>query len=373
MKIIIAGDFAPRARLAEQVKEKRFSEIFPENLRKIIKSADFSFVNFESPITEENYKPIPKYGPNLHCTYEAAEAIKFAGFTGVTMANNHILDYGPEGLHKSIESCKFEGLDITGVGENIKEAEEILYLKKGDKTLAVINCCEHEFSIANENSPGSNPLNPIRQFYSITTARKKADFVLVVVHGGHEHFQLPSLRMQETYQFFIDAGADAVVNHHQHCYSGYEIYKGKPIFYGIGNFGFDIFPNRINSTWNYGYLIELNFGETVKYKLHPYNQYSEKPTIELLGENVFDTCLNNLNSIIGNKEKLNAKVSRYYKQCQKNEFSILEPYSGRISSKLFSLGLLPKFIKNRKKYAILNHIDCESHRDKLLYALKKQK
>lgn len=52
------------------------------------------------------------------------------------------------------------------------------------------------------------------------------------MHGGHEHYQLPSLRMQETYRFFIDAGADVVVNHHQHCFSGYEIYNNKYIFMG---------------------------------------------------------------------------------------------------------------------------------------------
>ena len=51
----------------------------------------------------------------------------------------------------------------------------------------------------------------------VEEAKKKADFVLVIVHGGSEHFQLPTPRMQATYRFFVDAGADAVVNHHQHC------------------------------------------------------------------------------------------------------------------------------------------------------------
>ena len=110
MKILIAGDFAPRARLAKQIEEKRFSEVFPENLREIIHSADISFVNFESPVVEDGYKPIPKCGPNLHCTAEAAEAVKFAGFTGVTMANNHILDFGADGLYKSVECCEAQGL-----------------------------------------------------------------------------------------------------------------------------------------------------------------------------------------------------------------------------------------------------------------------
>ena len=97
-----------------------------------------------------------------------------------------------------------------------------MYKRKDGETLAIINCCEHEFSIADDDSAGANPLNPIQQYYKIKEARLNADYVLVIVHGGHEMYQLPSLRMVDTYRFFIDAGADAVVNHHQHCFSGYE-------------------------------------------------------------------------------------------------------------------------------------------------------
>lgn len=371
MNVLIAGDFAPRARLSQQIEERNFGDVFSEKLRNIIKSADFSFVNFESPIVETGYKPILKCGPNLRCTKEAAEAVRYAGFTGVTMANNHILDYGTEGLHKSVECCKDQGLDVVGVGEDLKDAEEILYIEKDGKTLAVINCCEHEFSIATDKEAGANPLNPIRQFYLIQEAKRKADYVLVIVHGGHEHYQLPSPRMQETYRFFIDAGADAVVNHHQHCYSGYEIYNEKPIFYGIGNFCFDIIPTRDETTWNYGYMVELSFGVTVDYKLYPYNQYGRNATIELLDIGSFDNELKSLNNSIVDSRILKQKIIDYYLNCRTNELSILEPYFGRILGKLYSLGLLPNFLKGKKAACVLNHIDCESHRDKLIFAFKK--
>lgn len=370
MNVLIAGDFAPRARLAQQIEERNFGDIFPEKLRNIIKSADFSFVNFESPIVEDGYSPITKCGPNLCCKSEASEAVKYAGFSCVTMANNHILDYGVKGLRKSVECCESQGLHIVGVGNNLKEAEKALYLSKGNKVLAVINCCEHEFSIATDKEAGANPLNPIRQFYLIQEAKRKADYVLVIVHGGHEHYQLPSPRMQETYRFFIDAGADAVVNHHQHCYSGYEIYNEKPIFYGIGNFCFDIIPTRDDTTWNYGYMVELSFGVTVDYKLYPYNQYGRNATIELLDIGSFDKELKSLNNSIVDSRILKQKIIDYYLNCRTNELSILEPYFGRILGKLYSLGIMPKFIKGKKAACVLNHIDCESHRDKLIFALK---
>mgnify|MGYP002522645146 FL=1 len=375
MNILIAGDFAPMARLAKMMEEKRFTEVFPKGLRDVIKSADCSFVNFESPVVDEGCKPIPKCGPNLKCSAEAAEAVRYAGFTGVTLANNHILDYGADGLRRTVECCRNQGLDVAGVGDNLEDAGKVLYLNKDGETLAVINCCEHEFSIATDTVAGANPLNPVRQFYRIREAKVHADHVLVIVHGGHEHFRLPSLRMVETYRFFIDAGADAVVNHHQHCYSGYEVYDGKPIFYGLGNFCFDEESLR-NCFWNQGYMVALDFSdEVVSFALYPYSQCNETASVELLhGEDLkeFEKELGALNHIICDQALLNERLRTYYEKCSEGELSILEPYGSRVTKKLYSLGFLPSFIKGRKLTSVLNHIGCESHRDKMLFCLDKQ-
>lgn len=372
MKILITGDFAPQARLAKQIEEKQFSKVFPEDIRHIIKSADFSFVNFESPIVEDGYKPIHKCGPNLRCTEEAAEAVKYAGFTSVTMANNHILDFGAEGLHKSVECCKAQGLDIVGVGDNLKDAEEILYIEKDGNTLAVINCCEHEFTIATDTEAGANPLNPIRQFYAIQKAKNMADNVLVIVHGGHEMFQLPSPRMVETYHFFIDAGADAVVNHHQHCYSGYEMYKEKPIFYGLGNFCFDEEGPR-NCSWNEGYMVMLEFtADGIGYELYPYTQCNEKAAVSLMTDKVaFLKEIDKFNNIIKNPSLLKEECYKYYMSTTEFYNTMLQPYENRVLNKLFRMGLLPSLISKRKKTWMLNNINCESHHDRFVFALKR--
>ena len=371
MKVLIAGDFAPRARLAKQIENKHFSEIFPENLREIIKAADFSFVNFESPIVESGYSPISKCGPNLHCTSEAAEAVKYAGFTGVTMANNHILDFGTEGLQKSVECCNAQELNIVGVGRNLNEAEKVLYLEKDGKTIAVINCCEHEFSIATETEAGANPLNPVRQFYAIQEAKKKADYVLVIVHGGHEMFQLPSPRMIETYRFFIDAGADAVVNHHQHCYSGYEMYKEKPIFYGLGNFCFDEEGLR-NCSWNEGYMVMLEFTDSgIGYELYPYTQCNEKAAVSLMIDKVsFLKGIDKFNNVIKNPSLLKEECDKYYMSTTEFYNTMLQPYENRVLNKLFRMGGLPSVTSKRKKTWMLDHINCESHHDRFVFALK---
>lgn len=371
MRIIIAGDFAPRARLAKQIDNRRYSDVFPEDIREIIKSTDFSFVNFESPIVEEGYKPIPKCGPNLRCTPEAAEAVRYAGFTGVTMANNHILDFGPEGLWMSVKCCKDQGLAVVGVGKNLHDAEKVLYLEKEGKKLAIINCCEHEFSIATESEAGANPLNPIRQYYAILEAKKQADYVLVIVHGGHEHCQLPSLRMQETYRFFIDAGADAVVNHHQHCYSGYEVYNGKPIFYGLGNFCFDE-PRKRDCIWNEGYMVILSFdSQKITYEMIPYTQCNEKASVEIVREcTPFDESIDKLNAIIQDSKKLKKEVDEYYHSTASGMLLMHQPYENRILNKLYRMHLLPSLVSRKKYLMLLNYINCEAHHDKHIFALK---
>lgn len=190
----------------------------------------------------------------------------------------------------------------------MKEASRILYKDIKGVKFAIINCCEHEFSIATDKKGGSNPLNPIQQYYAIQEAKKQADKIIVIVHGGHELYQLPSLRMKETYRFFVDAGADAVINHHQHCYSGYEVYEGKPIFYGLGNFCFD-WKGKRNSIWNYGYMVKLSFNnDNIEYEVIPYCQGNEKPGLEVLtNKEEFLISISELNKVIANDVQLKEK------------------------------------------------------------------
>lgn len=371
MKILIAGDFYPSERVKKIIDEGTYEHVFGE-VEPIVKSADYAIVNYESPVVLGNYKPIVKCGPNLASSEKAIEAIKWAGFDMATLANNHIYDFGKEGLDDTIRTCEKLDVDIVGVGLNLAESQNVFYKEIQGKILAIINCCEHEFSIAGVDTPGANPLNPVQQYYQIREARKKADYVLVIVHGGHEHFQLPSPRMVETYRFFVDAGADAVVNHHQHCYSGYEVYNGKPIFYGLGNFCFDN-AARIGTVWNEGFILQLDFEwERPQYTLFPYIQCRENVSVRLLYKNeadVFFKKIEQLNHIIMDKKKLQTAVKQNYRLFYNMYKFVLEPYSGRIAFKLYSWGLLPTFFK--KKKILENHVSCESHRDRLLSFLEK--
>lgn len=373
MKVLIAGDFCQKAGVNDLVLTGKYD--FFDNIKPIIKEADYSIVNFEFPVvlSPDRAHPIYKAGPCLKGTVEGVKAVKHAGFNCCTLANNHTLDQGEQCLLDTIDAIANEGLDCVGAGANIEVAEHTLYKEINGETLAIINCCEHEFTIATDNTPGANPLKPIQQYYKIKEAREQADYVLVIVHGGHEHYQLPSVRMKDTYQFFIDAGADAVVNHHQHCYTGYEVYQGKPIFYGLGNLLFEDPLMKGTKTWEEGYMAMIDFNkENIGFGQVPHVQCRSGISVTPLSSSErkpFDNSIIELNAIIADRKRLKAHNEAYYDRCARGELTLLEPYRGRVLMKLFLLGLLPRIIKNKKLLGILNHINCESHRDKMLHAL----
>lgn len=367
MKILVAGDFCPQHRVADTFGQDDYHDVLG-GIKEMVLDADYSIVNFECPVTLGSEKPISKIGPNLKCSKKGLYAVKWVGFKCVTLANNHIRDFGELGVKNTIDVCREFGLDTVGAGINAEKASKILYKDIAGKRLAIINCCEHEFSIVTDTTAGANPLNTIKQYYAIREARNNADYVLVIVHGGYEHHQLPSPRMQDTYRFFVDVGADAVINHHQHCYSGYEQYKERPIFYGLGNFCFD--GNRCKKElWHEGYMVMLTFEESVDFKIIPYRQCGESPTIEILRDNVYSDRIEELNKIISDPIKLKQETDSYYASCAGGYSNIFEPFNNRYYLGAKARGWLPSFISKKRKLMAANYILCESHRDKLAYWL----
>lgn len=144
-KILVAADFCPKDRLKDFIEEGKYELIFSE-VKPIIESCDYSIVNFECSIAEPSKdKPIQKCGPALACSTKAVDAIKYAGFSCCTLANNHILDYGENGIGNMIEVLDRQRIEFVGGGKNLSQAKQIKYVQIKDETIAIINCCEHEF------------------------------------------------------------------------------------------------------------------------------------------------------------------------------------------------------------------------------------
>lgn len=369
MKILVAGDYVPVGRVARKVNAGDYDCFEP--IKQIITSADYSIVNLECPVVDHDAQPIQKIGPNIKCTPNGVAAVRYAGFDCVTLANNHFRDFGDEGVEQTIRILDNQGVMYIGGGKSLEEAARVFYKAINGKTLAVINCCENEFSIATSTSAGSNPLNPIKQYYAIQEACKKSDYVLVIVHGGHEHWQLPSPRMQDTYRFFIDAGADAVVNHHQHCYSGYEVYKGKPIFYGLGNFCFDTLFANTPAIWYEGYMVLIEFEQgDIHFDLVPYQQCKEKAEVRIIESEDFKKKIDALNRIIEDPVLLNQRFIEYCKIKKDIMIAdIMAPVGNKFLLAAARRHILPIFLSKKRLLRVVNNIRCESHKDILLKSL----
>lgn len=378
VNILISGDFCPSERLFNLVnnEEKNYS-IF-NDISNVLNNVDYRILNLEAPIVDEKdtlTKKIKKYGPNLFCNENVIFFLMKYNINLVTLANNHIYDYGDEGIKKTLSSLKVSNIDFVGAGININEAKKITYKDIKGIRFSFINFCEHEFSIATDEYGGANPLDIVDNTYQIKKAKENSDYVIVIIHGGHEHYQLPSPRMKKTYRFFADMGADVIVNHHQHCYSGYEIYKKTPIFYGIGNFCFDSAKMNFTS-WNHGFSIELIFKRNIKevtFKIHPYVQCREIPKLSSLNDEEskqFEVNINQLNKIICDDDLLLKEYICFSKKKEKIMLSIFEPYNRFF---YFINNILSFFIFKRNRLLLTkNFIYCESYYDLIKLILSRK-
>lgn len=372
MKVIVCGDFTTCGKGLYSVKR---GTAIDENIVALIKDADVSIVNLECPVADENDIKILKSGPHLRTEADTISYLKKCGFTHVTLANNHFCDYAENGVKQTIEALEKNEIGFVGGGRCLEEIHKPLYIENNGIKIAILNYCENEFST--DKTTGSNSISPISAYYDIINAKKLCNHVIVICHGGHEGYNLPSPRMKRLYRFFIEVGTDVVINHHQHCYTGWENYKSGKIFYGIGNFFFDDHrpTRRRNHIWNYGYIVSLNIDSIgIKSGIIPYSQCLKQKTTILIedekGIAEFERNISRLNNIIKDDDELNKYFNSFCKNQYKNIITSFAPYNCRILQALCRRGLLPTFLGKQRKIDILNKIRCESHRDVVITILK---
>lgn len=375
IKVLVAGDLCPLNRVTSLFAKSAFENVFGE-VKSYTTNVDYSIVNLEAPIVVGEAQPISKCGPNLKTDENIIAALKYSGFQCATLANNHFRDFGDMGCTTTVNLLQQNNLDFVGGGENINQAQSVLYKQINGEKLAIINFCENEFSIATKSRGGSAPLDCVDNYKQIVEARKKADYVLAIVHGGHEHYQYPSPRMKKLYRFFIDIGVDAVINHHQHCYSGYEVYKGKPIFYGLGNFCFDRGMTQYGNTWNEGFCVELAFNkqELFPFRIYPYIQCREYPSVKFMtGEKLdqFYKSIGEINNIISNDDLLGKEFDKFSDQRANGIYSLFFSYHNRYLNAAAIRNIIPIPCSTKELSVLVNYISCEAHRDITIKILTK--
>lgn len=365
MKIIIAGDLV-------LLKEYN-SDCISQEIKNIFLDSDFNIINLEAPITESDSK-IVKTGPHIKANQKSTlETLKALRIDMVTLANNHILDYGEKGVIDTLAICKENAIETIGAGNNRREASNVHYLETPQGKIAFLNFAENEWASATENTAGANGMDLIDNTNQIRAARGSADWVIVIVHGGHEHYQLPSPRMQKQYRFYIDNGADLVVGHHPHCISGMETYKGKNIYYSLGNFLFQMKSNF--EGWYKGAFLEISItNRKLATKISFVSQKKESFKLSMIDNVEIQNEFQQLSSVIITPQSLdlawNEFVLSRFRSTQ-SYWSPLNSLNNRYLKRIF-FKLNLSVISRATSTLFLNLIRCEAHRDLSIEFFKKR-
>jgi poly-gamma-glutamate capsule biosynthesis protein CapA/YwtB (metallophosphatase superfamily) len=371
--ILFLGDFSPQGRVESLIKEKKFNHLFNDLVEEFQKS-DLNVIDLECPLVDRG-EPIKKTGPNLKGTPEAIHALQFLNVKLAAMANNHIMDFGAAAMQATRDLCESSGIATVGVGHNLSDARKPFIAKLKNSRVAILNITENEWSNTTGENPGANPLDLAKNFADIRAAKLQADYVILIYHGGNEFYHLPSPRVKETLRFFIDAGADAVITHHTHIVSGYEVYNGCPIFYSLGNFCFD-WPGHRDTFWNTGMAVRLVLKKSIEFEIIPFKQNGTTVGIlKLQGQEreQFFTNIASLNAIIADENRLARAFSDYAVQKRERYLSYIEPYRNALLTSLRKRKFIPSFLSNQKKRLLLNITRCEAHRDLLIEILSEKK
>lgn len=263
MKILFMGD-ANFSRLETPLTHETSKELLSE-VKPYLDEADFRVVNMEEPMGDKDkYEPISKSGPNLISSAENICFYEELGADITTLANNHIGDFGEEATIDTLKLIKEHNMRYIGAGKNIEEAYSAEIVEKDGIKVSMMSICENEFGIAEKDKAGSAGYNALRLCKRIKEEKQKADYVVIVFHGGDEENPIPSPDCVERYRLIIEFGADAIIAMHTHCPQGYEYYNGKPIVYSMGNFVFQtgsgIADGKVDITrpWFYGYMTMLD-------------------------------------------------------------------------------------------------------------------
>lgn len=310
MKILIGGDIVPTAEDQKMFIDGNIEGLIDEGIYSLIDKSDVRIYNLEVSVTDSEKENV-KSGPHLKCAEKCINGIRKLKPTILVGANNHSMDYCG-GIRDTSRLLANNNIDYIGVGNSRDEAREnsSRILGFGDLKIGIYCVGENEFNSADEfDGAGINVFNELYTYKDVKKISDKADYTIVLYHGGLEYYRLPSPELQEIFYEFTNVGADLVVAQHNHCVASEEIYNGARLIYGQGNF---IYKNKKYDkcgNYNDGMLIEIDIPNTfdkekVQIIYHPI--LSEEKTKLVEGERkkkIFEE-FNSRSELTANREEI---------------------------------------------------------------------
>ena len=246
-KLLIAavGDIMLDGSAREIMQREGYAHAF-NGTREWLQRADIAFGNLEGPLTRRGVPAEDKKYLFRSPPEEVVKSLADAGFDVVSLANNHTLDYGAEGLSDTIAALDKGGIRHVGAGEDLQQARRSTVIDKNGLRVAFLGYSltfPEEFW-AKRNQPGTAFGHKNHIVDDVKTAKTDADIVIVSFHWGRE--STTELRPYQTWlgRESIDAGASLVIGHHPHILQAVERYKDGVILYSMGNFAFGSYSQK---------------------------------------------------------------------------------------------------------------------------------
>jgi len=367
--IIIGGDIYPAGSIEKAFMEGNAAEIF-HDLQVDISTADLSVVNLESPLVSRE-TPIFKPGGVIGANIKTINGFIASKWNVLNLANNHSFDHGSQGLLETIQNVKKAGLACVGAGENIEEAKKPFIKEINGERIVIYSMAEREFSIADEKTPGANPLDIIN-FVSAIRQYKQNSIFIVLIHGGAEFYPYPSPEMVRRCRFMVDMGADAVICCHTHCPLPWEIYANSPIIYSLGNLVFEPL-NEVADSWYEGYLARLIIENgNIHFEAIPYLQSNTFTGAKKMDDTAQKLFLINMEKKTAQIKDAKFLESQWITYClQQKDFYISSLFGYNKKMRKLRRILLPILHSKEELQRALLLVQCETHQEILNTIFKK--
>ncbi len=352
MKTLLVGDLSPTEKSNPLFAEKNIDALFSKGVQDLFVGNDINFINLEVALTDSE-KGIKKFGPCLKASGGTADVIKALGVTVCGLSNNHIFDFGSQGVSDTLNHLDRVGIPYTGYGKNYEDSRKNFVFEKDGEKVCLIAVCEHEYSYALEDAEGARPFDCYDTIEDIRKAKESADSVIVLYHGGKEHCRFPSPRLVKTCRAMVRAGADVVLCQHTHIIGCYEEYEGAHILYGQGNFHFPKYAEEDKPGWNQ-FLCTLYDTKTNKIEFIP--MVNNGPQITLAEGEEKESIINCLA-----ERSETIKDGSWYKHWEKACYEDFGWYVKAIGY---------QDAPDADRHRLAHYIDCEAHHDILSQLFK---
>lgn len=279
IRLLFAGDLYLTELLQDKYRKNGIRAAASEELLAFLQEGDLFILNQEFPFGTTG-EAMAEKEYTFRVPPDLASVPADLGVDLVTLANNHMLDFGREPLTESLSALDGAGIAHVGAGEDLEAAKAPVTFEIQGKTLGFLGASrvipEASWNASRYSSGVFTTYDASLLLAEIQKAKESCDFVAVLVHWGIERNTFPEDYQKTLARQYIDAGADAVIGSHPHVLQGIEYYRGKPIFYSLGNF---IFSNGAYES----IVVELELTEG-KTKVRVVPCASEGNQMRLLGE-----------------------------------------------------------------------------------------